>query len=179
MNKNNAAHAVLFEAVSLAAQLDLGEDVSLITHAVTALGGFIGENAEPNIAYLGLNHLTNLVAPDTLDAIKAYLPSVIPRLHDVDISIRKRALDLLFAACDSTNAVEIVGHLLRYLTTADFALREELCLKTAILAERNAKVSLSHYHIPQTDCPYNTDIYFFTLRTCPTASAGFWKPRLL
>jgi AP-2 complex subunit alpha len=59
-------------------------------------------------------------------------------LHDVDISIRKRALDLLFAACDGTNARDIVGHLLRYLTTADFAIREELALKTAILAERNA-----------------------------------------
>ncbi len=136
VNKNNALHAVLFEAVSLAAQLDLGNDTSLIEQSITALGAFITKS-EPNIAYLGLNHLTNLVAPDTLDAIKAYIPEVIPRLHDVDISIRKRALDLLFAACDSTNAREIVGHLLRYLTTADFAIREELALKTAILAERN------------------------------------------
>ena len=137
VNKNNALHAVLFEAVSLAAQLDLGEDRGLIERSVGVLGGFITES-EPNIAYLGLNHLTNLVAPDTLEAIQSYIPEVIPRLHDVDISIRKRALDLLFAACDASNARDIVAHLLRYLTTADFAIREELALKTAILAERNA-----------------------------------------
>ena len=137
VNKNNALHAVLFEAVSLAAQLDLGEDRGLIERSVGVLGGFITES-EPNIAYLGLNHLTNLVAPDTMEAIQSYIPEVIPRLHDVDISIRKRALDLLFAACDASNARDIVAHLLRYLTTADFAIREELALKTAILAERNA-----------------------------------------
>ena len=137
VNKNNALHSVLFEAVSLAAQLDLGEDRGLIERSISVLGTFITKS-EPNIAYLGLNHLTNLVAPDTLEAIKSYIPEVIPRLHDVDISIRKRALDLLFAACDGTNARDIVGHLLRYLTTADFAIREELALKTAILAERNA-----------------------------------------
>ena len=137
VNKNNALHAVLFEAVSLAAQLDLGEDARLIERSIGVLGTFVTES-EPNIAYLGLNHLTSLVAPDTLEAIKSYIPDVIPRLHDVDISIRKRALDLLFAACDSSNAHDIVAELLRYLTTADFAIREELALKTAILAERNA-----------------------------------------
>ena len=137
VNKNNALHAVLFEAVSLAAQLDLGEDAGLIERSIGVLGTFVTES-EPNIAYLGLNHLTNLVAPDTLEAIKSYIPEVIPRLHDVDISIRKRALDLLFAACDASNARDIVAELLRYLTTADFAIREELALKTAILAERHA-----------------------------------------
>jgi|TARA_B110000240_G_scaffold155958_1_gene173249 ABC-type uncharacterized transport system fused permease/ATPase subunit len=28
------------------------------------------------------------------------------------------------------------------------------------------QVSISHLHIPPTDCPYKTDIYFFTFRRC-------------
>lgn len=54
------------------------------------------------------------------------------------MSVRKRALDLLFSTCDGTNSVEIVGELLNYLVVADFSMREELTLKIAILAERFA-----------------------------------------
>ena len=59
-------------------------------------------------------------------------------LREADVSIRRRAMDLLFTMCDSTNADTIVEELLRYLPTADFALREELVLKMAIMAERFA-----------------------------------------
>lgn len=58
--------------------------------------------------------------------------------QDPDVSIRKRALDLLFTMCDSSNSVEIVQELIKYLTVADFSMREELTLKIAILAERFA-----------------------------------------
>jgi len=137
VNKNNALHAVLFEAVRLADALDLGADTSLLEEAVATLGRFIELN-EPNIVYLGLNHLSQMIAPDTIEAIKAYQPQVVARLHDADISIRRRALDLLYNMCDESNAREIVGHLLRYLVTADFHIREDLALKTAILAERHS-----------------------------------------
>ena len=41
--------------------------------------------------------------------------SVIASLRDADVSIRRRALDLLFAMCNRTNAPDIVAELLRYL----------------------------------------------------------------
>jgi AP-2 complex subunit alpha len=53
-------------------------------------------------------------------------------------SIRRRSLDLLYGMCDISNAKDIVEELLQYLTTADFAIREELALKAAILAEKFA-----------------------------------------
>lgn len=134
VNKNNALHAVLFEAVALATMLDLS-DMSLLRASVTTLGNFI-QMKEPNIVYLGLEHLTKLAGSDTLDAIKQYQPHVVSKLHDADISIRKRALDLLYTMCDESNARDIVENLLQYLVTADFNIREELALKTAILAER-------------------------------------------
>ncbi|RVW54321.1 AP-2 complex subunit alpha-2 [Vitis vinifera] len=52
--------------------------------------------------------------------------------------IRRRALDLLYGMCDISNAKDIVEELLQYLSSADFAMREELSLKAAILAEKFA-----------------------------------------
>ncbi|KAI3792826.1 hypothetical protein L2E82_06717 [Cichorium intybus] len=76
VNKNNASHAILFEALALVMHLE--SEKELMSQCVALLGKFIPVR-EPNIQYLGL-----------------------------------------------------------YLATADFAMREELVLKAAILAEKFA-----------------------------------------
>lgn len=43
-----------------------------------------------------------------------------------DVSVRQRAVDLLYVMCDNSNATEIVKEMLDYLKSADFAIREEL-----------------------------------------------------
>lgn len=43
-----------------------------------------------------------------------------------DVSVRQRAVDLLYAMCDKSNAEEIVGEMLAYLETADYSIREEM-----------------------------------------------------
>jgi AP-2 complex subunit alpha len=40
--------------------------------------------------------------------------------------VRQRAADLLYAMCDRSNAKQIVSEMLRYLETADYAIREEI-----------------------------------------------------
>jgi len=60
------------------------------------------------------------------------------RLQDADVSVRRQALDLVFAMCDASNAHDIVGELTTNLATADAAIREEMVLKIAVLAERYA-----------------------------------------
>ncbi len=57
-------------------------------------------------------------------------------LRDPDVSIRRRSLDLMFNMCNASNAEEIVAELLDSLSTADYSMREEMVLKTAVLAER-------------------------------------------
>ena len=42
------------------------------------------------------------------------------------MSVRQRAVDLLYAMCDKTNAEEIVGEMLDYLEKADYSIREEM-----------------------------------------------------
>ena len=51
---------------------------------------------------------------------------VVSALNDQDISIRRRALDVLYHMCDENSSQDIVSELLEYLKTADFAIREEL-----------------------------------------------------
>ncbi|XWS28631.1 hypothetical protein CRYUN_Cryun25bG0087400 [Craigia yunnanensis] len=136
VNKNNASHAVLFEAIALVMHLDAENE--MMAQCVALLGKFIAVR-EPNIRYLGLENMTRmLMVTDVQEIIKRHQAQIITSLKDPDISIRRRALDLLYGMCDVTNAKDIVEELLQYLSSADFAMREELSLKAAILAEKFA-----------------------------------------
>ncbi|KAI3722101.1 hypothetical protein L2E82_33128 [Cichorium intybus] len=136
VNKNNASHAVLFEALALVMHLDAEKE--MMSQCVALLGKFIAVR-EPNIRYLGLENMTRmLMVTDVQDIIKRHQAQIITSLKDPDISIRRRALDLLYGMCDVSNAKDIVEELLQYLGTADFTMREELALKAAILAEKFA-----------------------------------------
>ncbi|CAN1252628.1 AP-2 complex subunit alpha-2 [Linum perenne] len=136
VNKNNASHAVLFEALALVMHLDAEKE--MMSQCVALLGKFIAVR-EPNIRYLGLENMTRmLMVTDVQDIIKKHQAQIITSLKDPDISIRRRALDLLYGMCDVSNAKDIVEELLQYLSSADFAMREELSLKAAILAEKFA-----------------------------------------
>ncbi|CAH9070925.1 unnamed protein product [Cuscuta europaea] len=136
VNKNNASHAVLFESLALVMHLDAEKE--MMSQCVALLGKFIAVR-EPNIRYLGLENMTRmLMVTDVQDIIKRHQPQIITSLKDPDISIRRRALDLLYGMCDVSNAKDIVEELLQYLSTAEFAMREELALKVAILAEKFA-----------------------------------------
>ncbi|XVF46839.1 hypothetical protein PTKIN_Ptkin03bG0060000 [Pterospermum kingtungense] len=136
VNKNNASHAVLFEALALVMHLDAEKE--MMSQCVALLGKFIAVR-EPNIRYLGLENMTRmLMITDVQEIIKRHQAQIITSLKDPDISIRRRALDLLYGMCDVTNAKDIVEELLQYLSSADFAMREELSLKAAILAEKFA-----------------------------------------
>ncbi|XP_021767370.1 AP-2 complex subunit alpha-1-like [Chenopodium quinoa] len=136
VNKNNASHAVLFEALALVMHLDAEKE--MMSQCVALLGKFIAVR-EPNIRYLGLENMTRmLMVTDVQDIIKRHQAQIITSLKDPDISIRRRALDLLYGMCDVSNAKDIVEELLQYLSTAEFAMREELALKAAILAEKFA-----------------------------------------
>jgi len=133
---NNAQHAVLFEAISLAIHLDTNSP--LVGTAAILLARFISSK-ETNVRYLGLDTMAHLAArAESLEPIKKHQNTIILSLRDKDISVRRRALDLLYSMCDVDNSELIVGELLKYLRVADYALREEMVLKIAILTEKYA-----------------------------------------
>lgn len=136
VQQNNAQNAVLFEAINLIIHLDT--EHQLMRQISQRLGKFI-QSRETNVRYLGLEAMTHLAArADALDPIKHHQDVIIGSLKDRDISVRRKGLDLLYSMCDSTNAQPIVGELLHYLQNADFAIREEMVLKIAILTEKYA-----------------------------------------
>ncbi|KAL8804264.1 MAG: hypothetical protein Q9200_005892 [Gallowayella weberi] len=136
VQQNNAQNAVLFEAINLVIHLDTEHD--LMVQISSRLGKFISSR-ETNVRYLGLEAMTHFAArAETLDPIKRHQNIIIGSLRDRDISVRRKGLDLLYSMCDPANAQPIVNELLRYLQTADFAIREEMVLKIAILTEKYA-----------------------------------------
>jgi AP-2 complex subunit alpha len=136
VQQNNAQNAVLFEAINLVIHLDTEQD--LMVQISQRLGKFIASR-ETNVRYLGLEAMTHLAArSENLDPIKKHQAIIIGSLRDRDISVRRQGLDLLYSMCDPTNAQAIVNELLRYLQSADYAIREEMVLKIAILTEKYA-----------------------------------------
>ena len=58
------------------------------------------------------------------EAVKKHQETVINALKtERDVSVRQRAVDLLYAMCDKSNAEEIVLEMLAYLETADYSIR--------------------------------------------------------
>lgn len=136
VQQNNAQNAVLFEAINLVIHLDT--EHNLMVQISSRLGKFI-QSRETNIRYLGLEAMTHFAArAETLDPIKRHQNIILGSLRDRDISVRRKGLDLLYSMCDPTNAQPIVNELLKYLQNADFAIREEMVLKIAILTEKYA-----------------------------------------
>ena len=136
VQQNNAQNAVLFEAINLIIHLDTEQ--KLMEHISSRLGRFI-QSRETNVRYLGLEAMTHLAArTETLEPIKQHQDIILSSLKDRDISVRRKGLDLLYSMCDSTNSQKIVHELLKYLQSADYAIREEMVLKIAILTEKYA-----------------------------------------
>lgn len=138
INKSNADHAILFEAVNLIVSWGSSGPIALRDGAMRLLGKFISVR-EPNIRYLGLMTMAKLAQlAETSDGVKKHQATVLVSLKDADLSVRRRALDLLFVMCDTDNAERIVDELVSHLVVADAAIREEMVLKIAILAEKYA-----------------------------------------
>ncbi|KAK1747224.1 AP-2 complex subunit alpha-2 [Skeletonema marinoi] len=138
INKSNADHAILFEAVNLIVAWGTTCPPEMREGAMNILGKFISVR-EPNIRYLGLSTMAQLAQIDgSVEGAKKHQATVLVSLKDADISVRRRALDLLFVICDTDNAERIVDELVAHLVVADASIREEMVLKIAILAEKYA-----------------------------------------
>ena len=138
VNKNNADHGILFEASNLIISYKNAVPPDLRNETITLLGIFITVR-EPNIRYLALESMCkfNSTAAST-KIISDHLPTILKSLRDNDISIRRRALDILYLMCTNQTAPKIVEDLMQYVDESDLLFREELVLKIAILAEKFA-----------------------------------------
>ena len=140
INKANAEYAVTFEAMNLvvswgpaSTENATHRDLRSRTHAL--LGKYI-EVRDANIRYLALDMLARVSKVDGHADVQKYQSIVCGCLSESDMSVRKRALDVVFVITDAANVEYIVTELIAALSTADSVIREEIVVKAAILAER-------------------------------------------
>ena len=89
--------------------------------------------------YLALEAISKFSdTPHAENLIQEHLKTILKLLRDNDISIRRRALDILYIMCSPSTAPRIVEELLNYSDEPDLSIKEELVLKIAILAEKFA-----------------------------------------
>ena len=139
----NVGNAILYECVQTI--LSIPTEASLRVTAINVLGRFLA-NRDNNIRYVALNTLQRVVEADNgAQLIQRHRQTIVACLKDSDISIRRRALDLVYALVDATNVRQLTRELLGYLVVADKQFRPNIAAKLCWLVERFAPNRRWHF----------------------------------
>jgi AP-2 complex subunit alpha len=140
-----AEYCIFFEVVNLIDHMNLKLHHKTFDSYIGILGLFLQEdqrkhpNKDVNTKYLALDGMATLSKYTSGSKIlKEHSNIIIYSLRDNDISIRRRALDLLFLSCTSDSVHMICKELLIYFKEDEPQLKEDVALKIAILAEKYA-----------------------------------------
>lgn len=130
----NAHAAILFQAVSILTYLDASTDA--VSATVRALVQLV-DSADTNTRYLALDTLTKLKARSMSKiSFSEHLDKIFSSLDDKDISVRRKAIDLLYIVCDESSYTRIVSRLFEYYPSAEASLQTSLSVKIALIAEQ-------------------------------------------
>ena len=130
----NAGNAILYECVK--AIMTIKAESGLRVLAVNILGRFL-LNRDNNIRYVALNTLATVVSEDVA-AVQRHRTTIIDCLKDPDVSIRQRALELIYQLVNPSNVEEMVREMLNYLVVAPGEHRQALCSKIMVVVEKFA-----------------------------------------
>eukprot|EP01027_Heterolobosea_sp_BB2_P016132 GEZU01023001.1.p1 GENE.GEZU01023001.1~~GEZU01023001.1.p1 ORF type:complete len:814 (-),score=236.92 GEZU01023001.1:145-2586(-) len=130
----NAGNAILYECVLTI--MDTESESGLRVLAINILGRFL-MNRDNNIRYVALNTLAKVVNKD-LQAVQRHRNTIIDCLKDHDVSIRKRALELVYTLVTESNIRLLVPELLNYLQMTDPEFKEDLVAKICTVVDKFA-----------------------------------------
>lgn len=119
----NPGNAILYECVRTI--MAIPAEAALRVLAINILGRFL-LNRDNNIRYVALYTLGSVISVDT-DAVQRHRQTIVDCLKDPDISIRARALDLIYQLVNRETVSALTQELLNYLAVAPLTHREELC----------------------------------------------------
>ncbi len=124
----NTANAILYECVSTI--MNIESESGLRVLAVNLLGRFL-RNPDNNIRYVALNTLCDVVDKD-VTAVNRHRQTVVECLKDPDVSIRRRAMELIRELVNKSNVRVLVREMLNYLVVEEPGeRRSDLCGKIA------------------------------------------------
>jgi len=128
----NVGNAILYECVQTIMSVEAEDGLRLL--GINVLGRFL-QNRDNNIRYVALSTLSRVVGTD-IEAVQRHRNTIVDCLKDPDVSIRKRALELIYALVNESNIKILAIELLNFLqnTTAEF--RPDLAVNLCRVTER-------------------------------------------
>lgn len=138
----NAGNAILYECVQTIMAIQSEEGLRVL--AVNILGRFL-LNRDNNIRYVALNTLSRCVVGGATDedgansaasALQRHRTTVVDCLKDPDISIRQRALELIYHLVNDENVETLTAELLNYLVLCPREHRVDICTRILKVVEK-------------------------------------------
>ncbi|GFR48866.1 hypothetical protein Agub_g10715 [Astrephomene gubernaculifera] len=130
----NAGNAILYECVQTIMGIECIGGLRLL--AINILGRFLA-NKDNNIRYVALNTLAKVVSVDT-QAVQRHRATIVECVKDADVSIRRRALELVYSLVNEANIRTLTRELLDYLAVSDAEFKPDLTAKICMLIQRFA-----------------------------------------
>lgn len=148
----NAGNAILYECVQTIMAVESDDGLRVL--AVNILGRFL-LNRDNNIRYVALNTLARCIADGAQDAdaaanegedggdnntaasaLQRHRTTVVDCLKDPDISIRQRALELIYHLVNAANVAALTAELLNYLVLCPREHRSDICTRVLRVVDK-------------------------------------------
>jgi AP-1 complex subunit gamma-1 len=143
-SSKNAGNAILYECVQTIMGIESEDGLRVL--AVNILGRFL-LNRDNNIRYVALNTLSRCIieqqqsgragdSNSASSALQKHRSTVVDCLKDPDISIRQRALELIYHLVNQDNVESLTAELLNYLVLCPREHRADICSRILKVVDR-------------------------------------------
>ncbi|GCB74452.1 hypothetical protein scyTo_0003542 [Scyliorhinus torazame] len=130
----NVGNAILYETVLTV--MDIKSESGLRVLAVNILGRFLLNN-DKNIRYVALTSLLKMVQTDH-NAVQRHRSTIVDCLTDIDVSIRRRAMNLCFALVNGSNVRGMMKEMQYFLDHCDTEFKADCASGIFLAAEKYA-----------------------------------------
>lgn len=124
-SNKNTGNAVLYELVRTIIGIESNSGLKSLGSSI--LGKFLGHK-DNNYKYVALNTLQEVAKTD-INSVQKHKTVILDCLKDTDISIKRRALDLVYVIINSSNIKPIMKECLNFLLVAENEIKLELTTK--------------------------------------------------
>ncbi|CAN0925526.1 AP-1 complex subunit gamma-2 [Linum grandiflorum] len=131
-SNKNAGNAILYECVETIMSIE--DNGGLRVLAINILGRFLS-NRDNNIRYVALNMLMRAISVDA-QAVQRHRATILECVKDLDASIRKRALELVYLLVNESNVKPLTKELVDYLEVSDQDFKGDLTARICSIIEK-------------------------------------------